>query len=149
MHTCEVSHGRHDHRTLERRSTLHLLMPWPGVHQALRRVTESWNTKTGAARRAVTYALTSLPCAQASAGALEAYWRGPWTIENQVHYIRDVTWQEDACQVAKRQAPQALAALRNGVLHHLRLTGTTNISAALRHLGAHIDLALQFVGVGL
>jgi hypothetical protein len=80
IRTCEVSHGRHDHRTLERRSTLHLPVPWPGVHQAMRRVTESWSLKTGRSRRAECYALTSLPCDQATAADLERFWRGHWTI---------------------------------------------------------------------
>lgn len=61
-HTCEVSHGRQDHRTLERRSALHLLPLWPGIHQAMRQVTESWNRKTRVLRTPVTYALTSMPC---------------------------------------------------------------------------------------
>jgi len=149
IHTCEVSHGRHDHRTLERRRTVHLPIPWPGVHQAMRRVTESWQLKTGRYRRAICYAVTSLSCDQATAADLEGFWRGHWTIENKVHYVRDVTLQEDACQVAKGHAPQALAALRNGLLNHFRLAGVTNVPSALRHLNAHPDLALRFVGVGL
>jgi predicted transposase YbfD/YdcC len=148
-HTCDVGHGRHEHRTLERRRTLHLPVPWPGVQQALRRVTQSWQLQTGTYRTQVAYALTSLPCDLAPAADLEAYWRGHWTIENKVHYVRDGAFQEDACQVAKGQAPQALAALRNGVLNQLRLSGIPNIAAALRHLGAHPEVALRFVGVGL
>ena len=38
-----------------------------------------------------------------------------YTIENRLHYRRDVTLGEDACQVRVRGAPQALAALNGGV----------------------------------
>jgi len=40
--------------------------------------------------------------------------RGHWAaIENGVHHRRDVSFGEDACRVAKRQAAHALATLRN------------------------------------
>ncbi len=40
--------------------------------------------------------------------------RGHWSaIENGVHHRRDVSFGEDACRVAKRQAAHALATLRN------------------------------------
>jgi predicted transposase YbfD/YdcC len=149
VRTCQVGHGRHEHRIVERRSTRSQLPLWPGWQQVVRRITHTWQKKTGAYRTQTTYAITSLPCEQCSVAALAAYWRGHWTIENKVHYVRDVTCQEDRCQVASGHAPQALAALRNGLLNQLRLAGATNIPAALRHLGAHVDRVLHFVGVGL
>lgn len=45
------------------------------------------------------YAVTSLTAEEASAGALLALNRGHWSIENQLHYVRDVTMREDASQV--------------------------------------------------
>ncbi|MDT0499340.1 transposase, partial [Algiphilus sp. W345] len=48
--------------------------------------------------------------------------RGHWTIENSLHYIRDVTLREDHCRV--RHNPGVLARLRTlalNVLHHNRL----------------------------
>lgn len=147
--TCDVGHGRHDHRRLERRSATHLPHLWPGLQQAMRRETESWNSTTGAYRHEVTYAVTSLSPTQASAATLETSWRGHWTIENRVHYVRDVTFLEDACQVAKGNAPQVLAALRNGLLNQFRLDGWTNIAQALRHVAARVSRALRCVGIGL
>lgn len=91
--TGDVGHGRHEHRTLTRRlveTRLLGLMGWPGLHQALRRVTWAQLRSRGEERGAVTYALTSLP-ATVLPSALEAAWRGHWTIENQLHSVRDVT----------------------------------------------------------
>ncbi|MGO8949918.1 MAG: ISAs1 family transposase [Ktedonobacterales bacterium] len=34
IRTCDVGHGRHEHRQFERRSTLHLLPLWPGMQQS-------------------------------------------------------------------------------------------------------------------
>ncbi len=56
---------------------------------------------------------------------------------------------EDAGQVHMGQAPQALAALRNGLLTLLRSTGVTNIADALRHYAASLQETLAFIGVPL
>jgi hypothetical protein len=42
--------------------------------------------------------------------------RGHWTIENRLHWVRDVTLGEDASQVRSGSAPQIIAALRNTVI---------------------------------
>jgi hypothetical protein len=89
--------------------------------------------------------VTSLDRQQAGARRLEAFWRGHWTIENRVHYVRDVTLAEDRCQIHKGNAPRALAALRNALLTALRYCGWANIAAALRHYGAYASRALAFL----
>jgi hypothetical protein len=43
-------------------------------------------------------------------------------------------------------APQALAALRNGIISRLRYRGWNNIAEALRHDGASVQQALRFIG---
>ena len=69
---------------------------------------------------------------QADAAQLLAWWRGHWGIENRSHYVRDVTLNEDACQICKGDAPQNLAALRNAIVSMLRLECHTNIAAGLQ-----------------
>ena len=76
---------------------------------------------------------------------LEALCRGHWTIENRVHRVRDVTWGEDAGQVRVGHAPQALAALRNGLLSLLRALGWTQIADATRHYGAYAHRAMTLL----
>ncbi len=53
---------------------------------------------------------------------------------------------EDAGQQRAGNMPQALAALRNGVLSLLRSRGWANIADALRHYGAYAPRALQLLG---
>lgn len=149
MTTVDRRHGRRERRTLERRTARQLALLWPGAQQALRRHCVSVVRASGQQREEVTYALTSLPASQAGVAQLEAWWRGHWTIENRVHYVRDVTWQEDAGQARAGQTSQVLAALRNGLLTLLRAVGHTNIAAALRHYGASVQRALHLVGVPL
>ena len=50
-----------------------------------------------------------------NAAQLQCLRRGHWTIEA-LHYVRDVTFGEDASTVCTGHAPQNLAALRNLVI---------------------------------
>ena len=78
------------------------------------------------------YAITSLTAAQTDPVLLARCLRGHWPIEA-LHWVRDVTFDEDRSQVRTSNGPQIMAALRNLVITALRLAGTTNIAAALRH----------------
>ena len=78
------------------------------------------------------YAITSLTAVQADPVLLARWLRGHWAIEA-LHWVRDVTFDEDRSQVRTSNGPQIMAALRNLVITALRLAGVTNIAAALRH----------------
>jgi predicted transposase YbfD/YdcC len=145
--TFSTGHGRHEWRTLARRAVVDLPWDWPGVQQVMRRHTVADLVSTGQRREHVCYALTSLSWQQASAADLERLWRGHWHIENKVHYVRDVTWREDASQCWVGNAAHALATLHNGLTNLLRQAGWSNIAAALRHFGADCRRALRFIGV--
>lgn len=114
--------------------------------QVLRRTCHSVILQTGRVRHEVSYAITSLPAVTTSPAQLAALWRGHWTIENQVHDVRDVTFGEDAGQAWVGNAPEAPAILRNPLLTVLRRHGWTNIAAALRHYGAYVPRALTLLG---
>ncbi len=78
------------------------------------------------------YAITSLTAGQADPVLLARWLRGHWAIEA-LHWIRDVSFDEDRSQVRTSNGPQVMAALRNLVITALRLAGITNIAKALRH----------------
>lgn len=143
--TRSKGHGRLEERTLERTAAVNDYLDWPGVGQVLRRTCRRVSLRTGEIEEEVTYGISSLPAASTSAAEVEALWRGHWTIENRVHYVRDVTWGEDAGQGWTGSTPQALAALRNGVLALVRACGWTNIADALRHYGAYAHRALRLL----
>ena len=143
--TCDQGHGRLEIRTLERSAALNDYLAWPGVGQVLRRTCQRVDLTTGEIGTEVTYGVTSLHPHEATATQVEALWRGHWTIENRVHRVRDVTWGEDASQVRRGHAPQALAALRNGLLSLLRALGCTQIADATRHYGAYAHRAIQLL----
>ncbi len=82
-------------------------------------------------RHEVRYFLSSLPATTSPARVLQAV-RRHWHIENRLHWPRDVTLGEDACQVRAAHAPQALAAVRNAVVGLLHQHRMPNLAAALR-----------------
>src|SRR5918998_5631741 len=147
--TINKGHGRLQTRTLERTCALNGYLDWPGVGQVLRRTCQRILLKTGEVSEEVRYGIASLSWQEASAAQIEALWRGHWGIENKVHYVRDVSLGEDAGQVHMGQAPQALAALRKGLLTLLRNSGVTNIADPLRHYAASLQETLAFIGVPL
>lgn len=149
-HTAAVTtyakgHGRLERRRLERTAALTGYLDWPEAQQVLRRQCHRVCLLTGAVEEEITYGVTSLPPTAVTAAQVEALWRGHWTIENRVHYVRDVTLGEDAGQVRTGTAPQALAALRNAVLNLLRALGWPLIPDALRHYGAYAHRALRLL----
>lgn len=150
VETTDKAHGRLEHRLLRgRRLTRCGQVDWlafPGARQGLARSCWARVRSSGQERAALTYGLTSLAPEQADLATLETFWRGHWTIENQAHYVRDVTCHEDAGQAWVGQTPQALAALRNGALALFRLAGWTNMAAAFRHVDAAVTRAFTLLG---
>lgn len=146
--TVQKGHGRLEIRTLTASALLADYVHWPGAYWVLQRTCQRQILKTGRQTQEVTYGITSLDPSRVSLKRVEQLWRGHWTVENKVHYVRDVTLGEDTCPVHRGQAPQVLAALRNGVLNLLRQAGWRNIAAALRHYAASAAETLTLLGVG-
>ncbi len=76
--------------------------------------------------------LSSLPAERATPARLLALRRGHWTIENRLHWVRDVTFDEDRSCVRKGAGAQVMASLRNLAISLLRLAGARSIAPALR-----------------
>ena len=93
------------------------------------------------------YGLTSLSPRQASPAQLLAYNRGHWQIENRLHHVRDMTFDEDRSQVRRGRRPHVMATLRNVAISLMRLAGATSIATATRYLGRRVDRPLRLLGL--
>ena len=118
---------------------------WPGLAQTCRLVHQSrrrgrWHTE-------VHYKITSLPPERAGPADLLRLSRRHWAIENELHYVRDVTLGEDASRIRSGAAPQAMAAMRNLLVAVLQREGMTNRAAGVRHFAWHPDQAAQALGL--
>jgi predicted transposase YbfD/YdcC len=123
-----TGHGRRARRTIK----VMLVPAWiefDGAAQVaqLRRTV----TRNGKKTVEVVYLITS--DRDAGPATLAAWVRGHWHIENKLHWVRDVTYQEDKSLVRTGNAPRVMASLRSLAISVLRLDGHTNIAAANRH----------------
>ena len=91
------------------------------------------------------YAVTSLTPRDAGPQQLADIVRGHWKIEDQLHWVRDVTFDEDRSQIRTCNGPRVMATLRNLAISVLRLTGATNIAAALRYHARRPHRPLQTI----
>ena len=116
---------------------------WPHISQVCRIERSVLSKKKK--RRDVSYAVTSISSGKADATRLLKLSRGHWCIENRLHWVKDVTFDEDRCQVRSGAAPQVLSAIRNTVVGLLRIAGNANIAAALRRNAASPSFALDII----
>jgi len=116
---------------------------WPGLKQGFR--VRRWGIRKGKAYEEVVHGITSLPPEKADAKRLLELVREHWRIENSLHYVRDVTLGEDACQVRRGSAPQVLAALRNVGVHLLMQLEAGNHAQATRRLAARFHEAINLL----
>jgi hypothetical protein len=104
-------------------------------------------SSAGRWRTVTVYAITDLPAWQAPPADLAAWIRGHWSIENRLHYVRDVTYTEDHSQVRTGNAPRAMATLRNLAIGALRLNGADNIAQAIRYISRDATRALTVLNL--
>lgn len=122
--------------------------PWPHVRQICRVERRRLRVRRGQVEKTeveISYAITSAPPERADATRLLQVLRGHWGIENKIHWVRDVTMDEDRCQVRTGAAPQAFAACRNLALTLLRRAGHDNIAAAQRTYAGRPGAAVRLL----
>jgi predicted transposase YbfD/YdcC len=147
--SCEIGHGRIEGRQLCVCSVPTALgwLEWPGCRQVFALHRETGFKKSGRMRRETVYGITSLSEQEADAATVLAMVRAHWQIENGIHWVRDVTFDEDRSRVRSGHLPQVLAALRNTAIGLLRCRGATNIAAACRSCAAQPWKALNLMGI--
>src|SRR5919199_517861 len=144
--TVDGGHGRIEVRTLHARAGQALSwLGWPGLQQMCRLVHQT--RRRGRWQIQVHSKITSLPAELAGPAELLRLSRAHWAIENELHYVRDVTLGQDASRIRSGAAPQAMAAIRNLLVAVLQRDGLQNRAAGLRHFAWHPDQAAQALGV--
>ena len=125
-------HGRVERRVLKVTAVAAGLL-FPHAAQAIQIVRRRRRLNGKKCSTETVYAITSLTATQTAPAELADAVRGHWRIEDRLHWVRDVTYGEDLSQIRTGNGPRVMASLRNLAISVLRLTGATNIAAALRH----------------
>lgn len=141
----EKKHGRLTRWTIETSTALNDYLAWSGLAQVFKITCHVTFPKTGQSRSQTRYGITSLTTKQASPTDLLTFTRQHWTIENNLHWVRDVTFDEDRAILRKGHTHQVMAVLRNLAISLLHLQGHSQIASTLRRFAANPDLALNLV----
>jgi predicted transposase YbfD/YdcC len=138
------SHGRIETRLLKV-LTVPRGIGFPYARQIIEITRERVVISTGKRSVEIIYAICSMPFEQAPPRLLAQWLRGHWGIENSVHHVRDVTWDEDRSTVRTGTAPQVMATLRNTAMGLHRLHGADNIAEACRTTAFSRDRGVQML----
>lgn len=122
-------------------------LDFPHVRQVFCIRREVTSLKSYKKTEEIVCAVTSLPPEKTTPKRLLHLNRGHWGIENRLHYVRDVTFDEDRSQIRTRNAPQIMASLRNLVISLFRWFKKSNIAETLRDMAARPYLSLRLLGL--
>ena len=138
------AHGRAERRALKV-LTVARGIGFPYAKQVVQITRERVVVATGERSVEVVYAICSAAFELARPAEIAAWLREHWGIENRVHYVRDVTFDEDRSSVRAGAAPQVMATLRNTALNLHRLRGADNIAEACRTTAFTADRGLDLL----
>jgi predicted transposase YbfD/YdcC len=143
--TIDHGHGRTEFRYLTASSQLNDYVDWPHLEQVFRlqRVVQYHNT--GQITYEVVFGIASQSVETCPPDRLLHFSRQHWHIENRLHYVRDVTFGEDACTVRHTKRQRLLASLNNIAIGLVRQTDFRYLPEARRYYAVHYDEALQLL----
>jgi predicted transposase YbfD/YdcC len=127
----DTGHARKETRSVKA-LTVHTPggLAFPQAQQAVR-ITRT-RTVAGKRTRETAYLVVSLPADRAQPADLQDWARREWHIENRLHWVRDVTFREDAHQARTGNGPAVAAVPRNTAIGFHRSNGEPNIARATR-----------------
>ena len=108
---------------------------WPDLRSLI--LVEAERIVHGGVEREYRYYISSLPGDNAAIAAKAV--RAHWGIENKLHWVLDVAFQEDLCRVRRENGPQNLAMLRHVAMNLLRSEKTAKVGIKNKRLSAGWD----------
>ena len=116
----ESGHGRTENRNYHVLNNVSEIVDekqkWSNLNSVVR-VEYLRQLKNGKTKLETRYFITSL---SQSAEKLADYIRGHWSVENQLHWVLDVNFNEDDSRIKKDNAPENLAVIRHIALNILK-----------------------------
>jgi predicted transposase YbfD/YdcC len=144
-HTVTCQRGRIENRYLTSCSLVHAGWGWAQLAQVFRLQRVVHHQRTGRLTYQVAFGITSLSPERATPQFLLELIRQHWHIENRLHYVRDVTFSEDACRIRQPHRQRLLATLNNLVIGLLRQTPFDFIPQARRYFTVHYHEAFMLL----
>jgi predicted transposase YbfD/YdcC len=135
---ADRGHGRTERRTVRVAPCDDRL--FPGARQVFRLRRDTGGLDGVRTSKEIIHGIVSIGADLAGPQHLNHYARGHWTVENRLHWTRDVTFREDDSQLRTGTAPRAMASCRNLSLNTFRLAGRANVAHARRDLHDRTDV---------
>lgn len=139
--TQEKNRGRKEKRTVKIFSVPHTIRAdWPHARSIVhvQRITD----RQGKHSETDSYYLSSM---RTSAKSMAKGIRLHWSIENQLHYVKDTVAHEDAIRIKQTNAAAVLSLCRNIAINLYRLNGYTGIKNAIRTSSGNLSQLLKFI----
>jgi predicted transposase YbfD/YdcC len=140
--TVDKQHGRLEERTITVSCMLNDYLNWPAVQQVFKIERLFTYSSTGKRHQETQYGITSLTLDEAGPERMLEIIRSEWSIENGLHYRRDVTFHEDKTRMTSKTIAHAMASINNLVIALLHHHGFTNHAQARRLFDAKPAAAL-------
>lgn len=124
----EYNKGRLELRTVSVSNCLDgISSEWVGIKQVVKVLRTTKDKKS--TRTETAYFISSL---KGHATFYNEGIRAHWSIENSLHWVKDVTFKEDASKIRTEDAPENISTIRNFVLNIFRTDGFKNMAQAKR-----------------
>lgn len=145
--TLDKAHGRIERRAIWTSDELKGYVEFPHAEQFFMVERRVEYLRSGKTHQELAYGISSLSPQSATAAQLLEYNRGHWEIENRVHYVRDVTFDEDRSQVRTAGGPRIMASIRNLVMGIFRMLGFQYIPDAIRYFAMRLQEVFLLLGI--
>jgi Transposase DDE domain len=114
-----------------------LSQEWIGLERVIK--VERIGTRSCLPYHQVVYYISSLSL---SAKEFAIGIRGHWGIENRLHWVKDVVFQEDSSRISQASAPANLSIIRTIAINILRGNGYASLTSARRLIAHDLDAIL-------
>jgi len=143
--TFDGRHGRWEERIITVSSLLNEYLDWPFVQQVFKLDRHFIHSSTGKVHQESQYGITSLKANQANPEKILELVRSEWSIENKLHFRRDVTFKEDKTRMTHKPIARSMASINNLVIALLNKEGFSNHAQARRFFSAKPVSALALI----
>jgi len=140
--TIEQNRGRDETREVTVYNDLYGIdeAQWIGIKEIVKVKRTTYTLKKELPSLDVSYYISSI---QLSASSYNKGIRSHWAIENSLHYVKDVTFSEDASLVRTGNAPTNFSIIRNIAINVLRRMDFINFPQAIRMVGGDIPRLMK------
>jgi predicted transposase YbfD/YdcC len=109
---------------------------WIGIKQIVKVERVTYTNKKDLPSLDISYFISSI---EVSASIYNRGIRSHWAIENSLHYVKDVTFGEDASRIRTGNAPTNFSIIRNISINLLRRMNFNSFPQAIRMIGGNIS----------